>query len=252
MTIIKPYLSLIALAALALSDNAGADVYKCVDTDGSITYGQTPCPNQVTSSVNIGTAPKASDTMDCRHANQFALTIARPMRSGRGSADAFAQYGGLEGLSKSAVNIINYVYVFQHSSNVSVDKIAALTHNKCKARSFGEVNCETMPFAYIEQIGGCDEDGSEAEQSSAGETDAMQRALVLAEQPTAPPVSNTSSSSQARLSQKSDDERRKDCKDRLQSEIDGINTSMRSGYSSAQGEQYRERLRELRSRQQKC
>ena len=109
MTADRLYLLILALAALTLSQDIEAGVYKCIDTDGSITYTQTPCPNQVTTTVNTSSAPKASDTMDCKHANQFALTIARSMKSGRASADAFDHYGGFDGLSKSAINIINYV-----------------------------------------------------------------------------------------------------------------------------------------------
>lgn len=256
MTILKLPIRIIALAALALSQDATADVYKCVDKDGSVTYTQTPCPNQVTTSIRTSPAPQVSETMDCKHANQFALTIARSMKAGTGSADAFAQYGGLEGLSKSAVNIINYVYVFKHSSNVSAEKVASLTHNKCKARSFGLVNCESMPFAYIEHIGGCDkdddEDSSLAEESSAGEIEAIKQAQVLAQPPTEALVSGKSASTQALQPQTSDDEQRMQCKDRLQSQIDGINEQMRGGYSSAQSEQYRERLRVLRRSMNDC
>lgn len=256
MTIIRLTLSIIALAAFALSPDAEAGVYKCVDTDGSITYTQTPCPNQVTTAVTTSSRPAADDAMDCKHANQFALTVARSMKGGRASADSFAHYGGFDGLSKSAINIINYVYVFQHSSDVSADRIAALTNNKCKARSFGLVNCETMPYGYIEQIGGCDqdddEDSPETDQINADDVSSLQQAQALAERPVQSGASETNAATRSLYSQKTDDERRSQCKDKIQSEIDGINTSMRSGYSSAQGEQYREQLRTLRNRMSDC
>lgn len=231
---------------LGVLTTADAGVYKCVAADGSLTYSQTPCPGQKTTTVATMKST-TDDALDCRHAGQFALSVARSMKRGRGSADMFAQYGGIEGLSKSAVNIINYVYLFQHSSDLSADRIAALSGKKCKARAFGDANCESMPFAYVEQIGGCDDD-AEAD----GEE---QQQAVVAGDLSPPDGTLTSVPPSTRLESthfEQNEDRSRDCKDRLQREIDGINDGMRSGYSSQQGENYRERLRALRKQKSEC
>ena len=240
---------------IAVAIPAAAGVYKCVAADGSLTYSQTPCPGQKTTTVTTVKSSNAGETLDCRHASQFALTVAKSMKRGRGSADLFSTYGGLEGLSKSAVNIINYVYQFRHSSDLSADRIAALTGNKCKARAFGEASCEAMPFAYIEKIGGCDEKDPDETQDPVEVAGAPTPAAENLATESLPMETLTAAPDMERSSQATSfdsNDQVASCKKRLQTQIDSINAQMRNGYSSQQGEQYRERLRALRKQMSDC
>jgi len=244
----RPALVLAATILTGLLATANAGVYKCVGPDGSLTYSQTPCPGQKSTEVKTSSSSQATDSLDCRHAGQFALTVAQSMKRGRGSADVFNQYGGLDGLSKSAVNIVNYVYMFQHSSDLSADRIAVLTGNKCKARAFGDASCEAMPYSFIESIGGCgdneDDEDDEQQTSAATVNNAQLQSETLA--------SATTAESNRQARPRVDEDQSPDCKERLQKQIDNINSSMRSGYSSQQGERYRDRLRTLRDQMSDC
>ena len=243
--------TVLAIAALILTSfltTANAGVYKCVGPDGSLTYSQTPCPGQKTTEVRTSSASPSADSLDCRHAGQFAFSVAQSMKRGRGSADIFDQYGGLEGMSKSAVNIVNYVYMYQHSSDLSADRIAALSGNKCKARAFGDASCEALPLRFIESIGGCDDD--EDDEDDAQQAAAANVNNAQLQSATVAPATTAESSGLTRPGPEQD--RSGDCKERLQKQIDNINSSMRSGYSSQQGERYRERLRSLREQMSDC
>ena len=157
----------------------------------------------------------------------------------------FNQYGGLEGMSKSAVNIVNYVYMYQHSSDLSADRIAALAGHKCKARAFGDASCEAMPFRFIESIGGCGDDEDDERPASAA---TVNNAQLLS----ASPASGTTERTDRQTRPPEARDQSRDCKERLQKQIDRINSDMRSGYSSQQGERYRERLRTLRKQMSDC
>ena len=241
----RPALALAAAILTSFLATANAGVYKCVGPDGSLTYSQTPCPGQKTTEIRTSSASESADWLDCRHAGQFALTVAQSMKRGRGSADIFNQYGGLDGMSKSAVNIVNYVYMYQHSSDLSADRIAALTGNKCKARAFGDASCEAMPYGFIETIGGCGDDEDDEQPASAA---TVNNAQLLSGSPESAATAETNRQTMPRV----DQDQSGDCKERLQKQIDRINISMRSGYSSQQGEQYRERLRTLRKQMRDC
>lgn len=238
----------LAVLLVCLSTSASAGVYKCVAADGSLTYSQTPCPNQVSTAVSTSSGSAADRSAECRYASRFAGSVATDMRRGRASADVFDRYGGLDGLSKSAINIISYVYQYQHSDNLSTDRIATLAGGKCKAHAFGEVSCETMPYAWIDDIGGCDED--EDDEASAAQPeptrDESEPAIAQTMAPTATrPAAATSNDDDGAAW-------RDACRDRLRDQIDSINAQMRNGYSSQQGERYRDRLRVLRQQINDC
>lgn len=239
-----------ALFLLAISADAGAGVYKCIDADGSITYAQTPCPDQVTTTVQTASSNRGGEPLDCEHANRFALSVARSMKNGSASSDTYMKYGGVDAMSKAAVNIVSYVHSFQHSNDISADRIAALSGNRCQARAFGAVSCESLPVRYTDSIGGCDKD-ADAETAPTTAANAAAPTVVNSSDLGAGRRATTASSSnQAAIAH--DEERRTACIESRKAEIDRINDSMRGGYTSTQGESYRKRLRELRTAINDC
>ena len=222
---------LLLLSTIFFGGDANADIYKCTDVDGNVMYSQTPCKNQASESVGR-TDSKSANVMDCSLASRFAITTARHMRAGSRSDEVFNRYGGLDSLSKGTIGVINYVYSFRTSANVSEDRIGVLAQAKCRARSFGDVSCEALPLSFIQGLGGCDEEGWEEPPIEA-----------------APPVASRTT---ARANYSRNDEFTMQCKKRYRDQIDAIDAEMRRGYSSAQGEAYRARLRVLTQQLRRC
>jgi hypothetical protein len=219
---------------------AQADVYKCTDADGSITFQQTPCPKQKVEKVS-SQKPESAE-MDCIYANKFAVSTARLMRSGAQSDELFDRYGGLDSLSRATIGVINYVYSYRTSDNVTVERIAGLAQAKCRAGSFGDASCEEMPLSFTEGFGGCDA-GENAELMAADQISEPAQSLTAATAPSSA-RSNTDSGRSPEQIQA--------CKKQHRDAIDSIDAEMRRGYSSEQGEVYRERLRTLTERLRDC
>lgn len=223
---------------------ASAQVYKCVDDAGNLTFSQVPCPGQSTSKVGTG-AKRTSDT-DCSWATRFARDVARRMQSGRTSDQTFGAYGGVDAVSSGTLNLINYVYRYQHASDVSVDRIASLTGSMCSAGSLGDVSCEALPFNEYDDPDRCEENGTEDEADDGASAAAAATVGAAERRPAAAPAP-AASSAQADRS-----EAVESCKQPVRDKIDAINESMRSGYDPARGERYREELRELSRRYRDC
>jgi hypothetical protein len=229
----------VALCALVAPGDANADVHKCSDADGNIMYSQTPCDAQSSANVNMAGFSSQSTEMDCSYANRFALSTARRMRVGTGPTELFNLYGGHDELSKGALGVINYVYSFLTSSDVSVEQIATLTEAKCQAQSLGIVNCKTLPSTYTDTIGGC--------------AVADERRTVRAERER--PVVQTSPTNdvvrkQTRPTQT--DEFTEKCQKWYRDSIDQIDAQMQRDVSPEEGEFYRKELRELTQRLREC
>ncbi len=223
------------LLLLACID-ARADVFKCTAADGSLTYQQTPCPEQKVEKVQTSASTTAAQS--CSQVQSFAVMAARQMRSGARSDEVFDRYGGLDSLSKGSIGVINYVYTFRTNDDVSIDRIAALTQAKCQARSLGEVSCETLPVSFTQSLVSCNPELEE------------DRAIVR-EEPLNPapavPRQNRAAASTARSA-----EMVAQCKKNFRDAIDARDAEMRHGYSSEQGEAYRQRFRVLTEQLRAC
>ena len=173
------------------------------------------------------------------------------MRGGATSAELFGRYGGLDSLSKGAVNLINYVYGYRANADVTNERIAALTTAKCRAGAFGDVSCEALPISYTAQLGGCnpDADGDPAEQHAAQVGESQ---LKVSPQESALQPSGDTQRAFEETVRANAEKRRERCREMNQRSIDNINAQMRGGYTSAQGERFREQLRELRKKLRDC
>jgi hypothetical protein len=174
------------------------------------------------------------------------------MRRGLGSDEVFDYYGGLDSLSKGSVGVINYVYSLRTNTGVSLERIAGLAQAKCEARSFGDASCEALPISFTETFGGCnaeDEDNPPKQAAQVADPRRTQAELSAAAPQTI--STNTSVTHRPQASAR-DEELTEQCKKKYRDEIDAIDAEMRRGYSSAQGEQYREQLRGLTQKLRAC
>jgi hypothetical protein len=229
----------VALCALVASGGADADVHRCSDADGNIMYSQTPCDAQGSANVNMAGFSSQSTELDCSYANRFALSTARRMRVGTGSTELLNLYGGLDELSKGALGVIDYVYSFLTSSDVSVEQIATLTEAKCQAQSLGIVNCTALPSTYTDTIGGCAAVDEGRAISTRQERPAVQAA----------PTSNVV---RAQTKPTQTNEFTEQCQKWYRDSIDQIDAQMQRDHSSEEGEFYRKELRELTQRLREC
>ena len=222
----------IVLCAFAVPGEGIAGVHKCTDADGNIMYSQTPCDAQGSANVNMAGFSSQSTELDCSYANRFALSTARRMRIGTGPTELFNLYGGLDELSRGALGVINYVYSFLTSSDVSVEQIATFTEAKCQAQSLGVVNCTALPSTCTDTIGGC-------AVSAGQERPAVQAA----------PMSNVV---RAQTKPKQTNEFTGQCQKWYRDSIDQIDAQMQRDHSAEEGEFYRKELRELTQRLREC
>ncbi len=229
----------VAICVLVTSGDADADVHKCADADGNIMYSQTPCDAQSSANTNMAGFSSQSAAMNCSYANRFALSTARRMRVGTGPTELFNLYGGLDELSKGAAGIINYVYSFLTSSDVSAEQIATLTEAKCQAHSLGIVNCKALPSTYTETIGGCAAADEKRTVGAEQERPAVQTA----------PTSNVVRT-QIRPTQTNEFTER--CQKWYRDSIEQIDAQMQRDISPEEGEFYQKELRELTQRLREC
>lgn len=239
------------LTLAALSPGAAqADIFKCVATDGAITFSQSPCREEDSKvSVQASSRSAADEPADCEHARRFALATAQEMRSGRSSSIVFDRYGGLDALSKGSVSLISYVFQFRTNNDVSIERISALATSKCQSRAFGDVSCEQLPVSFTNGIDGCDDN----EESS----DDIELASVV--QQAEPPQNeqreqqqNSALQVQKRQAEAREQEQQSQCRQNVKAQISSINAQMRSGYSSSLGESLKKKRRALEDRLRDC
>lgn len=230
---------------------AEAEVYKCVASNGDLTFSQTPCPgkdSKVTVERTVTTG-KVDET-HCEFAHRFALATAREMKRGVASSTTFDQYGGLDALSRGSVSLISYVYQYRTNNDVSAERVAALSVAKCKAKSFGDVSCEQLPDAFTNRFGGC-----EMPEKSGGTVIPPAAIAASSPQPTHFQVSQDTLARQQADFRKAEDrtqQRQAACKDRIRDRIDSINAQLRSGYSASQGTRLKNQRRDLEQQLREC
>lgn len=239
--------SLIVFCALSVAvgtPDARAEIYKCKEADGSLTYSQTPCPNNDTNVVVSETGTEYAITvLDCRYANRFAQETANAMRDGAASTDIFDQYGGIDALSGGSISIINYVYVYRTKTNVSAIRIADLTEAQCLVAAMPNVACDDLPREFTDPLGGCDRDPDEPFAIAMSKTTADTRAATVQ-------VSTPTTRYEAAVPRQA--ESAAACRARYQNEIDSIDARMRDGYTSPQDDALIDRRRDLSRRIGNC
>lgn len=222
------------IGLLVASPDGHADVFKCTAEDGSLTFQQVPCPEQKVEIIK--TQETASAELDCRYASRFADFTARYMRAGVRSDEVFTGYGGLDAMSRPSIGVINYVYSFRTNGDVPAERIAGLALAKCQAGSFGDASCDALPGSFTDGIGGCDGELIDVVAATTEPTASTNEAPTQQQ-----PVERTRSAEDTAA-----------CKQHYRDTIDAIDAEMRRGYSSEQGEAYRQQLRQLTEKLRAC
>lgn len=253
------FAALLLVLACLLPATAKAEIFKCVAENGDLTFSQAPCPEKGTTVTVMKPGGNFSEEpADCDHARRFALDTAQRMKSGTGSSTIFDGYGGLGALSKGSVSLISYVFQFRTNADVSAVRVSALATAKCQARALGDVSCEQLPTSFTDGLGGCDKDEDDPDSATAAKSSEM-NAQAVQLQSYGSRTSSTSSRNTAvdmqarnREAKAKEQERRLECRESVKSQIDGINTKMRRGYTSAQGESLKQRRRDLETDLRDC
>lgn len=221
-----------------------ARTYKCIDEDGNISYSQKACKNNQKTDRVIGKRRSYSENPDCEYARRFAATVAREMRAGADVHQTFSRYGGINSLSKGPVNIINYVYSYRNSNDMSSQRIAALTQTKCNARSFGDLKCDDLPFEFTSRIGGCElQIGGQFGPGRDPSIEFQDQEVLKEKAKLRAKESKIRAGKEAKLRERRLKEK---CKKRYERKLANIDDKMRRGYSSKLGERLRAERRDLR------
>jgi hypothetical protein len=247
MAVPKHVIECSVLVTLLLSCDVHADVYKCTDADGSLTYSQVPCAvPEKTEKIAVTQTHNETATAECEYAVKFALSAAGAMKNGAGSDELFDLYGGLDSVTKGTIGIINYVYEFRPNVAVTEERIAELTQAKCEAGSLGDVACAALPLMFTKRLGGCDAETAEPPAIP------VQSENVLAAVADAQQGDDAAHRLNEREAMNRANESSRQCKEKYQDAIKRLDEQMRSGYTSAQGEVFRERRRGLRENLSQC
>ncbi|MCK4743014.1 MAG: DUF4124 domain-containing protein [Sulfuriflexus sp.] len=141
-------LGTICIVMLSLiSFDAVARVYKCKDTDGNISYSQSPCvasseQTQLSHSVKTSSV----DAVTCSMVAKAAREVFSSVKRGKDAQAVFQVYGGLNGINPRMLNLINYVGSFRLHDKISGERVAQLSGGKCRSGGFGPITVEDLQF----------------------------------------------------------------------------------------------------------
>ncbi|NND54961.1 MAG: DUF4124 domain-containing protein [Gammaproteobacteria bacterium] len=235
------------LAALLAAATADAAVYRCTGADGATTYSQTPC-SAAAERVVVDKAPGSTGTSaDCRVAEPFSRAVAKMMKQRLSKDETIAEFGGPGALKSGAGRLVNYVYLYGASPNMTQERIVTLTMAQCGSGAFGDVSCPALPNAYTEAGGGCEGEFSEFDADPQVNVFARNReksdarARERSEQ-----MSAQTDKMKADYAQR---ERSRQCREAIQRKIDQIDISIQAG---ADPNGHKLPLRRLRKQQSEC
>lgn len=233
--------SALGLFSMSYSTASHAAIFKCTDANGGVSYTQTPCPAAEQTQKVIANTQSNKPRVDCRIANNFARRTATQMRAGQSSGELFDAYGGIDALPKTAIGVINYVYSHKQNTDTGAQRISALSAARCSAGSYGPVSCDDFPYAFISEMGGCDQ----AKQ--------MKLSPTLAEEQTQKTEQPVATAGTAALGVRTtSDDADNDCKRSIQLKISDLVQQMRNGHSAKQQSQLQDKKSELRNKLNNC
>ena len=246
-----PIAALLLVLTWLLPVTLKAEIYKCVAENGELTFSQAPCPDKGSKVTVMSSSGSSSrETADCEHARRFALSTAQQMRSGTASTTVFDSYGGLGALSKGSVSLISYVFQFRTNNDISAVRVSALATAKCQASAFGDVSCEQLPASFTNRLGGCEIGDEVVEQMDAQPTHFGVSSSDLGNGRSQ--QTNATSHSVYQNDNAAADEKRMECRDRYESQIDSIDARLRAGYTIRQGESLKSQRRDLENKKRGC
>ncbi|MGQ7846146.1 hypothetical protein ACUNV4_16805 [Granulosicoccus sp. 3-233] len=251
----------------SVSTPATAAIFKCVSASGDTTYTSAPCAHDE-STRRISSSATAVAGLDCRIARKLAFDTTRRMKQGESSESLFDTHGGMDSLSPEVMGLISYIYTFRGNEAVSAGRIATLATERCQVGSFGANvrRCETYPFEFVQQLGGCEAARGESDNIAerAGTDSEQPQALPVAADepavgaavptryaaPSAPTASIDDSAARAAATRAVNE--RASCRQRISETIENTNGRMQNGSSTADQDRIRALHRQLRMQLARC
>jgi len=230
-------------AGIVAPGAASAAIFKCVGSNGEVSYDQSPCPVEDETAKVISVGSKSKTKYNCRIANNFARKTAMGMRTGQSSGEVFDSYGGIDAIPRTAIGVINYVYTHKENINTGPQRITALSAARCSGGSYGPVECDDFPYGFISELGGCDA------ASMSTLTDKKTESAKAAK-----PMSDANGSTQAMGVRTTPDAALSsdDCKRNAQAQLSGLFEQMRSGQSASSQGKLQEKKNNLTAQLSGC
>lgn len=137
---------ILGLALLADSSPCAARAYRCTDSQGNITYSQSPCSGDQTGSSILGRASTISgDREACTLLRDFAAKSFDKLKRGAEPSALIDEYGGPGYIDRLTLNVINFTSGFRFTKQLPVSKVSVLAYNKCKSGGFGRIRAGDLP-----------------------------------------------------------------------------------------------------------
>lgn len=115
-----------------------ADIFRCKDSDGNITFSQLPCEKDETSNKLNIQAQKTDIPSEeaCLEASKFSRPLYERIKQAETSS-IIDELGGVNNLQPPVLNIINYIAIYRLDTRTSSQRIASLVDKKCQNGGFG-------------------------------------------------------------------------------------------------------------------
>ena len=125
---------------------AEARVFRCVDSDGHVTYSQSPCPADQQSDQMRGlSGARHEDGSLCGLARKLAATAFLDMADGVEPSAVIDQYGGLNHVNAPTLGVINFAASLRYNDELSPQRVGALTFSRCREGGFGKLQPGDLP-----------------------------------------------------------------------------------------------------------
>jgi S1-C subfamily serine protease len=135
------YIFLVLLIPLFAISPAHAKMYKCKNSDGTITYSDKRCKTKdsierMDGVKNVTAQGSSPGPEKCEALKKFSTSVARGMQHGIASDVTFNNIGGINALETVMIEVVSYVYSFEHLKDIEPYRIGGLTYTKCMANGF--------------------------------------------------------------------------------------------------------------------
>ena len=156
-------------------------------------------------------------------ARDFAIQNSKRVTRTNGAESTILRHGGINNIKPSLLSLINYIATFRENENITPAEIGGLVYASCKNNGFGKLNSRDIPVYPMRRYREKRYRATEAHSSFSHDSMPEERVTENAKL-----VGDWRSVNQRR--------------------IDRIDSHMRKGYSSAEGESYRAFRRRLKDR----
>jgi len=127
---------------------ACAQVYRCVDKAGQVTFTQQHCsPGQTSEVVNLGQTEATPNPKPaiCKQVARLAKLVFPHIQQTDSILDIYSGLGGRGQLSAGITAAINYIFTFRYNPKASESVVVALTQGTCLDGGFGNLTRKDLP-----------------------------------------------------------------------------------------------------------